>query len=177
LTLLEVIVSMAIFLLALVAVWQLSSIGSERAEDVSVQSQTSMLCQSKMAEVIIGVQPLGEASGTFADDPDPNLKWEIKATQRQDAMGAWEVSVKVSTLTGSGRTVESTLGQIVMDPTLRGSTQDRPPPPDPPTPTQDAPTPAATTPAVTTPAATTPAATTPAPTTGGAKTGGAKTGP
>src|SRR5262245_50776701 len=63
LTLLEVIVAMAIFLMALVPITRLISLGTEHALDVNHRSQASMLCQSKMDSVKAGVEPLN-ATGT-----------------------------------------------------------------------------------------------------------------
>jgi general secretion pathway protein I len=160
LTLLEVVVSMAIFLMAVVAIWQLVAFGTERAIDVKLQAETSLRCQSKLAEVMIGAQPF-TSSGGFQPDEEPfqHLEWKMEATDGPGA-GLKEVKVWVKAKAPSGREIESMLSQIVLEPTLHGSTQDRPPPPPQSTPTEDAPTtPEANPTTPTTP--TTPAPTTP----------------
>ncbi len=83
-TLLEVIVAMAIFLMSLVAIHQLVAIGTDRALDVKWQSRASLRCQSKLNECIVGLQPL-QASGSYAafdnDTELPTLLWKVDAEQ------------------------------------------------------------------------------------------------
>ena len=50
LSLLEVIIAMAIFLMAVVVIGQLVTMGGERAPEVDQQSEATMLCQSKLSE-------------------------------------------------------------------------------------------------------------------------------
>src|SRR5438552_16722839 len=71
LTLLEVVIALAIFLMALVPVMRLVSIGGERALDVNHYAQASMLCQGKLDCVKVGAEPLN-TSGTVDIG---NLTW------------------------------------------------------------------------------------------------------
>lgn len=144
LTLLEVVVSLFIFMIALTALWYLMQVGSDRAMDVKYQSMTSLKCQSKLTEVITGEAPLSSSGGyqPFPDAQEPydKLEWKIDVDPGA-AIGLYDVRVSVRTTT-STRVIETVLAQMVLDPKMRGSTQDRvsaddlPPTP---TPTQDAP--------------------------------------
>lgn len=121
LTLLEVVVAMAIFLVSLIAIMQLTFLGKERAMDAKLFSRASMLCQSKLAEVMIGVEAL-TSNGGYADYPnETNMSWKMEATEA-DVTGLWQVKIWVRAEMPTGRTVEAHLCQMVLDPTIRGST-------------------------------------------------------
>lgn len=127
LTLLEVIVGMAIFLISVIAIMQLVLLGGERAMDVRLQTRTSIRCQSKLAEVMIGAEPLGSGGGytNFTDDFDKDLQWRMEATPAE-ASGLWIVKVWVKAELATGKIVESQLTQMVLDPSIRGTTFDQP---------------------------------------------------
>jgi Tfp pilus assembly protein PilV len=129
LTLLEVIVSMVIFLMSVIAISQLILMGSERADDVRLQTRTSLRCQSKLAEYTVGIETLSAVGGGYApfqDDFDKDLQWKAEATQEYE--GLWTVKISVKADLKTGRTVESTLTQMILDPTIRGTTFDVPAP-------------------------------------------------
>lgn len=135
LTLLEVIVATAIFLLSLVAIWQLFLIGGDRALDVKLQARTSMICQSKLAEATIGPDapsPTGDYT-SFTDEVNKDLKWKMEV-ESGGAENLWTVKIWVKAELQGGRVIESHLTQMVLDPKVRGSTLDPPPPPPPATP-------------------------------------------
>lgn len=123
-TLLEVVISVAIFLVSLIAISQLVTMGSNRALDVQQQSLATMKCQSKLAEVIIGAQSLDSNDYTSYGD-DGGWQWRMDASEA-DATGAWNVRVWVKLDRPDGRVLESHLSQVVIDPSIRGSTFDRP---------------------------------------------------
>jgi general secretion pathway protein I len=122
-SLLEVIVAMAIFLLGLVGIGQLITLGGDRALEVQQQSEAIQLCQSKMAEVIAGVVPLGSQADTPFDE-DADWKWSMDAEQQGDAANLWTVKISVSRAGPTGNKLEATLSQMVYDPQQRGSTLD-----------------------------------------------------
>jgi len=122
-SLLEVIVALAIFLLGLVGIGQLITLGGDRALEVQQQSEAIQLCQSKMAEVIAGVVPLGSQSDTPFDE-DADWKWSMDAEQQGDAANLWTVKISVSRAGPTGSKLEATLSQMVFDPQQRGSTLD-----------------------------------------------------
>jgi type II secretion system protein I len=126
LTLLEVIVAMAIFLVSVIAILQLVTMGNDRALDVRLQMRTSMRCQSKLAEVMIGATTLGSSGGyaNFQDDIDKDLQWKVEATSSDPNQLLWTVKVWVKADLPNGRTVESHLVQMILNPANRGSTLD-----------------------------------------------------
>ena len=126
LTLFEVVVSMAIFAVALVPILQLVLLGTDRALDVKLQSRTSMLCQSKMSEIIIGAQPI-KGGSAYSDYPDQkDIQWMMDSKE-STVTGLYEVKVNVRATLANGKTIETQLSRLVLDPTLRGSTLGQPP--------------------------------------------------
>lgn len=137
LTLFEVVVSMAIFLISLTAIWQLSNIGNERALDVQMRARTSMRCQGKLAEIVIGAEK--NTSGGYAPfdgDLDKDLQWRAEIADGE-FMGLKVAKVWVKADLPGGKIVESYLEQHFVDPALRGTTFDQPNPPPPATPPPD----------------------------------------
>lgn len=128
LTLLEVVVAMAIFMMSVLAIYQLISFGRDRALDVRMQTRTSLRCQAKLAEVIVGAVPMqstGSYSG-FDDEKDKDLQWSLSVDE-VGFEGARQIKVSVKAEMANGRIFESHLAQIVLDPEIRGSTLDPPP--------------------------------------------------
>lgn len=122
-TLLEVIVSMAIFLFSIVFISQLASLGSDRALDVELHSKASLLCQGKLAELMIGAEPLSSASAApFPDESD--WQYEIDASDT-DTAGIKRVKVTVKRESADGNVVEVSLSRMILDPALRGTTFDK----------------------------------------------------
>jgi hypothetical protein len=129
--------------------------GSERALDIQQETRTSARCQSKMAEVIIGAVPLTPSGGYASfEDSDSDLQWKVDVGP-SDAVGLYLVKVSVKKDLATGRSIESQLCQMVLDPTMRGNSLERALPPDLSTPTTDPTDPNATTDSSTTPPNTT----------------------
>jgi type II secretion system protein I len=119
LTLLEVVIALAIFLMALVPVMRLVSMGGERALDVAHSAQASMLCQAKLDSVKVGAEPLN-TSGTVDIG---NLTWNYSIdSSPSDVANLYLVKVSVKVDRADGKTVQESLSQLVLDPNLRGST-------------------------------------------------------
>jgi len=122
-SLLEVLAALAIFLISLIALGQLISITGEHALEVQQLSRASQLSQSKLAEVVSGAVSLSSQSGDFDEDPD--WHWQVEAEQDYSGItGLWRIKVKVTRDMGDGTTMESTVSQMVLDPSQRGSTAD-----------------------------------------------------
>jgi hypothetical protein len=116
---LEVVIALAIFLMALVPVMRLVSIGGERALDVSHRAQASMLCQAKLDSVKAGAEPLN-TSGTVDMG---NLTWNYTIESNQtDAQNLYLVKVTAKVDRADGKTISEDLTQLVLDPAVRGST-------------------------------------------------------
>jgi len=122
-SLLEVLVAVAIFLLALGGISHLVSSAGNRALEVNLRNQEARLCQSKMAEVASGILPLNSQNDTPFDE-DPDFHWSVTADTTQIA-NLWTVTVKVTRESpGGGPPIETTLTQMIIDPSVVGSTQD-----------------------------------------------------
>ena len=122
LTLMEVLVSLAIFLLSLAALTRLVTFAGERALEAQYRSQATLYCLSQLAEVEAGSIALGsQGEAALGDDPDYN--WSMDAEQGP-AAGLWNVTVRVSRQGKAGSTVAVALSKMVLDPSAVGSTQD-----------------------------------------------------
>jgi Tfp pilus assembly protein PilV len=123
LSLLEVIVATAIFLMSLIGIRQLVSAASDRALEVEMRSQAARLCRSKMAEVQSGVLPMSSASDVFEEDPD--FSWSLDVEQGT-VDNLWVATVKVTRNQTLGNPIEVSLSQMLIDPSIAGSTADAP---------------------------------------------------
>jgi general secretion pathway protein I len=121
LTLLEVLVALSIFLIALIGIGQLLTLGGDRARDVADHGQAIQLCQTKLAEVVAGVVPLASQSNAPVED-DPAWQWSLDAEQGATT-GLWNVTVRVSKRRPDGSRVEASLSQMILDPSIRGNNQ------------------------------------------------------
>jgi type II secretory pathway pseudopilin PulG len=121
LTLMEVVLAMAILLMALAAIAPLIQMGGQRALDAQIQELALRRCESKLSELMAGSESLGgESDSTFPDDPDNIWHWSAQASQQGEVMNLWTVQVTVYRDL-DGRKVEVSLSQMLMDPMYRGS--------------------------------------------------------
>lgn len=117
LTLLEVLISLAIFLGALTALSQLIGIGSRAAVQAQLRTQAILKCQSKLAEVLAGAQPLESVSQAAYEDEE-NWTWSLDVQP-----GAYEnmLQLTVSVLySGAGESVTTSyqLTRQIRDPAM-----------------------------------------------------------
>jgi type II secretion system protein I len=122
LTLLEVLVSLAIFLLALVALSRLIGIGSDLARDANQQTEALRLAQSKLHEVMAGVVSVenGNASGTFDENPD--FQWSVDIEpSTDDVPDLYNITVTATRARPDGTQMSVSVGHVVYDPTKRGT--------------------------------------------------------
>ena len=121
-TLFEVVVALVIFVVTLPALNALLQIGTERAEEAQIITLASLQCRSKLAEVAAGALPMESAD--WAPLEDPNWSWRIDASDASGVSGMKTIQVWVK-LEVARRNYQTTLIQMVLDPAIRGSTQDR----------------------------------------------------
>jgi general secretion pathway protein I len=127
-SLIEVLVAMAVFLLCLVGIGRLVDSGTDRATEAKYQNTGTRLAQSKLAEVEAGVIPVsGGATGDFSDDGDDPWQWTVDSTET-DIANTYDVIVTVSR-PYRGQTFSVKLAQIVFDPTAIGTAADATPTP------------------------------------------------
>ena len=125
LSLLEVMLAMTIFLMAMVGIFGLLDFGSDQGTAAAMQAVGTRLAQSKLAEVEAGaIAVTAGGSGTFEDEPEWN--WSVEP-------GA-EVAPYVSPVTVrvwrdvNGRHYEVVLTQMVCDPAQMGNANEAQPP-------------------------------------------------
>ncbi len=95
-TLLEVLVSVAIFLGALTTIMQLLSIGKRAEMMTRLQTEAIMRCEAKMAEVVSGVQPLDSISDEAFPDSEGSGVWQWSLeSSTADTSGLLQVTVRV----------------------------------------------------------------------------------
>jgi Tfp pilus assembly protein PilV len=117
LSILEVLVSMAIFLLSLVAIASLVDFGAERATAAAMTNLGTRLAQAKLAELEAGVVPPSTSeTGTFEDEPEWTYALEPGAPLAANTI---PVTIRVSREYG-GRTYEVVLTQVIFDPAFQG---------------------------------------------------------
>lgn len=122
LTLLEVIIALSIFVLSVMAIFQLVHGASDLALRLQMEARASQLCQAKMAEIVAGVIPLQSQSGESMDE-DPAWEWSMVCEPRTDLPALWTVTVRVEREGPGGRQIEARLTQFVLDPSQRGGKQ------------------------------------------------------
>ena len=121
LSLMEVLMSLAIFLMSLVALSQLIDMGSERARDMQWLSYASTIAQSNMDKLVAGLLPLaGQAEQASEEDADWQVAVDAGAEGNIPAL--FLVTVTVSRTRTDGSRFETKLTQFVLDPAQRGST-------------------------------------------------------
>ena len=125
LSLLEVLVSLAIFLLSLVAIASLVDFGSERAMAAAMQTAGVRLAQSKLAEVEAGVISASTSdNGMFEDEPEWNYSVEPGSATIPNV---YPVTVRVWREV-AGRRYEVVLTQMIYDPAQMGKAAAATPP-------------------------------------------------
>jgi Tfp pilus assembly protein PilV len=122
LSLMEVVIAVAIFLMSIVALGSLINSAQERAIQAAHRSQAARLCQSKLNEVIAGVLPL-ESQGETTFDEDPDFTWAVEA-EPGTITNLYNVRVVVRRALQTGGTIECSISQMILDPAVIGSTQD-----------------------------------------------------
>lgn len=117
LTLLEVILSLAILLISLVAVSRLVDMGTDRELDTRMNNTGTRLAQAKLAEFETGVLSLDSTSGEFSD---ADAGWSWSMTSDNKGTNLYLISVTV-TRDVRGKPFTLTLAQMILDPTTKGT--------------------------------------------------------
>src|SRR5947209_632523 len=123
LSLLEVIIATAIFLMALIGLRQLISVAGDHALEVEMRSQATRMCHSKMAELQAAIPPLLTANDTFDEDPDYSWSLDVEAGT---VPNLWVATVRVTKQRPGNpdNPIEVALTQMLLDPSVAGSTAD-----------------------------------------------------
>src|SRR5262249_60927922 len=112
LSLLEVLISLSIFLMAVVGLGHLVTVASNLAYESRYRSQAALLCQAKMAEVQGGALKFDSQSDSPCEE-DPDFTWSMTAEQGS-VQGLYNVTVTVSRKRADGTPIEVSLSQMVL---------------------------------------------------------------
>ena len=123
LSILEVLVSVMVFLVAFGTLSEVLSLSARHGLEATHRQQAVLICQSKLAEVGVGAIPLSSQPETSLEE-DPAWMWSIQCEQSGQVTGLWNVTVRVTRANREPTQVECVLNQMVLDPSLRGSTMD-----------------------------------------------------
>ena len=118
LSLIEVLLALAIFLMSLVAIARLVDMGADRELEGRLQTRGTRLLQFKMAEIASGAVPLTATDGSF-DGDDADWSWSMEA-QAQGPPNLYLVTVTVSRDL-KGRKYQLSLTQMLLDPAAVGA--------------------------------------------------------
>lgn len=127
-TLLEVLVSTAMFLFSLVAIGELMSSSADQALEVNQLTKATRLCQSKLNEYIAGVEDL-KAPGGGDFEEESGWTWAAESNPDSTAINLYKVVVTVTRETPRGK-VEVSMGQFVYDAAQKGQLADTAPEPE-----------------------------------------------
>ncbi|MCH7686058.1 MAG: hypothetical protein IH899_05150 [Planctomycetes bacterium] len=78
LTLYEVVLSLTLFLGAMVAISQIISIGSRAAVQSRLQTQAILRCESKLSEILAGVEPMESVSNIQFEEETASWVWSLE---------------------------------------------------------------------------------------------------
>ena len=126
-SLIEVMVALAVFLMCLTAIGKLVDLGGDNALSARYQNTGTRLAKSKMNEVIAGMVAVSSGgSGDFSADGDDGWQWTVTSSAT-DIANLYSVTVTVSK-PFQGRPYEVTLTQTVFDPNFIGTGAEAQPP-------------------------------------------------
>lgn len=93
LTLLEVLLSLLVLVVALAGISSLIFIGRYSAADAQGMTQAQLLCETKMDSIVTGIDPAESSQGLFPENSD--YMFEV-TTQQPGTPGLLSVRVRVS---------------------------------------------------------------------------------
>jgi type II secretion system protein I len=117
-TLLEVLISLAIFFMSIVAISTLIDISRQQAEDAEQRSVSLLVAESKIAEMKAGVVGLSSISGIW--DTDDRYTWSVDV----QSVGTNLFQVTAIAQRDGALRSKVNLVQYVVDPQALGSTMD-----------------------------------------------------
>jgi hypothetical protein len=116
-SLFEVVLALSIFLGAVVALSQLTNNGMRTAISARLQTQAVLRCESKLAEVTAGVEPLEDVTDQPLED-DENWMWSLASAAGPHG-DVLNVAVSVRYDGGNQRSSASyTLTRLLRDPAV-----------------------------------------------------------
>ena len=119
LSLLEIIISVAIFMASLAAIMEGLQIGRRSELSARLQSEAVLRCETVMGEIISGVEEASSAQGNpFDDDETGNWEWTSEVTEA-GTTGLLQVTILVEHRPGGEEpNAAFTLVRFMRDPQL-----------------------------------------------------------
>lgn len=118
LTLYEVVLSLTLFLGAMLAISQIISIGSRAAVQSRLQTQAIMRCESKLSEILAGIEPMESVSNAQFDEETANWVWSLEIGPGPHEV-LLDLTVSVSHISQNGNPDSTfSLRRFVRDPQL-----------------------------------------------------------
>ncbi|APZ91698.1 hypothetical protein [Fuerstiella marisgermanici] len=119
LTLLEVLVSTAIFLGALTAIMQVMRVGHDSRLSARMDAECALRCESVMAEIVSGIQqPVAVSNQQFDGDADENWVYSVEVGDG-GGTSLLLVTVRVQYSTGEDTPISQfQLSRLMRDPQL-----------------------------------------------------------
>ena len=121
-SLLEVIVSTAIFFLSLVAIYGLLEVSQRSGVRARQRGQSLRICQARLAELVAGVIPLESSDGT--DEQATDYLWQLTVEPDGDSTGSLMKATAIAFHKNEPRDSRVALTQIILDPLYVGSLMD-----------------------------------------------------
>jgi len=121
-SILEVLIATAIFLMALAGLSQLMSLSTYLALETNYSNEATRLAQGKMNEFVSGIQSL-QGQGETPFEEDPTWSWSAECQADGTVSNLSTVTVKITRKRTDGTTFEAELKQMVMDPASKGAVE------------------------------------------------------
>ena len=117
-TLYEVVLSLTLFLGAMLAISQIISIGSRAAIQSRLQTQAILRCESKLSEILAGVEPMESVSNAQFEEETANWVWSLEIGPGPHEV-LLDLTVSVSHISQDGNPDSTfSLRRFVRDPQL-----------------------------------------------------------
>ena len=118
LTLYEVVLSLTLFLGAMLAISQIISTGSRAAIQSRLQTQAILRCESKLSEILAGVEPMESVSNVQLEEDTANWVWSLEIESGPHEV-LLKLTVSVSHISQNGNPDSTfSLRRLVRDPQL-----------------------------------------------------------
>jgi len=120
LSLLEVMLAMAIFLIAVVGLMELVNISSRQAFEISQVNRANQLLEDRLNAVTGGIVPLqgGQTDTPFDDDPD--WSWSMQSSG-ENTPNLYRVTITVKWQKGNDTDHQWSVSRMVFDPAQKGT--------------------------------------------------------
>ncbi|MER3415980.1 MAG: hypothetical protein C4297_07185 [Gemmataceae bacterium] len=130
LSLLEVLATLAVFMLSVVVLSQIVDSAARTARRSERLARAALLAESKLAELSAGLMPLVNAGPEpFVEEQEPGWSWTVTCSPEtwsstsvggQGVIGLYSVQIVV-TWQGEGEPIEYTLSSVILEPSLRSA--------------------------------------------------------